>query len=111
MAQQSADKAGAFALLEFLATDEIQVDYVQKGVDLLPLKNGIEQLPDVDPIVSKMVSFLDEGYGVGTQISIRWREATNSLVQESHAVMSGQKTSEQALADVEATVAPILDGE
>jgi multiple sugar transport system substrate-binding protein len=111
MAQQSADKAGAFALLEYLSTDEIQVDYVQKGVDLLPLKNGIAPLPDVDPIVSKMVSFLDAGNGVGTQISIRWREATNSLVQESHAVMSGQKTSEQALADVEATVAPILDGE
>ena len=111
MAQQSADKAGAFALLEYLSTDEIQVDYVQKGVDLLPLKNGIAPLPDIDPLVAKMVSFLDEGYGVGTTISIRWREATNSLVQESVAVMSGQKTSEQALADVEATVAPILDGE
>ena len=111
MAKQSADKDAAFALLEYLSTDEIQIEYVQKGVDLLPLKTGIPQLPDVDPIVSKMVSFLDEGYGVGTQISIRWREATNSLVQESHAVMSGQKTAAQALADVEATVAPILDGE
>jgi multiple sugar transport system substrate-binding protein len=111
MAQQSADKAGAFALLEYLSTDDIQVEYVQKGVDLLPLKNGIAPLPDIDPLVAKMVSFLDAGNGVGTQISIRWREACNSLVQESVAVMSGQKTSEQALADVEATVAPILDGE
>lgn len=111
VAQQSADKEGAFALLDYLSTDEIQVDYVQKGVDLLPLKNGIAPLEDVDPLVAKMVSFLDEGYGVGTQVSIRWRDATNSLVQESHAVMSGLKTPEQALADVEATVAPILDGE
>jgi ABC-type glycerol-3-phosphate transport system substrate-binding protein len=111
MAQQSADKQAAFDLLEWLSSDEIQVDYVQEGVDLLPLKRNIAPLPDVDPIVAKMVSFLDEGYGVGTQISIRWREATNSLVQESHAVMSGLKSSEQALADVEATVNPILDGE
>ncbi|HXF64543.1 MAG TPA: extracellular solute-binding protein [Caldilineaceae bacterium] len=111
VAEQSKDKTGVFDLLDYLATDEIQVEYVQKGVDLLPLKKGIPPLPDVDPIVAKMVSFLDQGYGVGTQISIRWREATNSLVQESHAVMSGQKTAEQALADVEATVNPILDGE
>lgn len=111
MAEQSKDKEGAFKLLEFLATDEIQVDYVQKGVDLLPLKKGIAPLPDVDPIVAEMVSWLDQGWGVGTQISIRWREATNSLVQESHAVMSGLKTAEQALADVEATVGPVLDGE
>jgi ABC-type glycerol-3-phosphate transport system substrate-binding protein len=111
MAQQSADKAGAFTLLEYLATDDIQVEYVQKGVDLLPLKNGITPMEDIDPLVAKMVSFLDEGYGVGTQVGIHWREATNSLVQEAHAVMSGQKTPEQALADVEATVAPILDGE
>jgi hypothetical protein len=48
---------------------------------------------------------------VGTQVSIHWREATNSLVQEAHAVMSGIKTPEQALADVEATVNPVLDGE
>lgn len=111
MAEQSKDKDAAFKLLEYLSTDEIQVEYVQKGVDLLPLKNGIAPLPDIDPIVAEMVSFLDKGYGVGTQISIHWREACNSLVQESHAVMSGQKTSAQALADVEATVNPILDGE
>jgi ABC-type glycerol-3-phosphate transport system substrate-binding protein len=111
MAEQSKEKAGAFKLLEYLSTDEIQVEYVQKGVDLLPLKKGIEPLPDIDPIVAEMVSWLDQGWGVGTQISIRWREATNSLVQESHAVMSGLKTAEQALADVEATVGPILDGE
>ncbi len=111
MAEQSKEKEGAFKLLEYLSTDEIQVDYVQKGVDLLPLKKGIESLPDIDPIVAEMVSWLDQGWGVGTQISIRWREATNSLVQESHAVMSGLKTAEQALADVEATVNPVLDGE
>lgn len=111
MAEQSKEKEGAFKLLEYLSTDEIQVDYVQKGVDLLPLKKGIEPLPDIDPIVAEMVSWLDEGWGVGTQISIRWREATNSIVQESHAVMSGLKTAEQALADVEATVGPVLDGE
>jgi ABC-type glycerol-3-phosphate transport system substrate-binding protein len=111
MAQQSVDKPGAFALLEYLSTDEIQVEYVQQGVDLLPLKNNIPQPEDIDPIVAEMISFLDAGYGVGTQISIRWRDATNSLVQESHAVMSGLKTSEQALADVEATVAMVLDGE
>ncbi len=111
MAEQSKEKEGAFKLLEYLSSDEIQVDYVQKGVDLLPLKKGIEPLPDIDPIVAEMVSWLDQGWGVGTQISVRWREATNSLVQESHAVMSGLKTAEQALADVEATVNPVLDGE
>ena len=111
LAEQSKDKDAAFKLLEYLSTDEIQVDYVQKGVDLLPLKKNIASLPDIDPIVEEMVSWLDQGWGVGTQISIRWREATNSMVQESQAVMSGQKTAEQALADVEATVGPILDGE
>ncbi len=111
MASSSAANDGAFTFLEYLATDEIQVDYVQKSVDLLPLKKNIPPQADVDPIVGEMVSWLDKGYGVGTQISIRWRDATNSLVQESHAVMSGLKTAEQALADVEATVNPILDGE
>ncbi len=72
-------RPAAFALLDYLSTDEIQVDYVQKGVDLLPLKNGIAPLDDIDPLVAKMVSFLDEGYGVGTQVGIHWREATNSL--------------------------------
>lgn len=111
MASSSADNEGAFRLLEYLSTDEMQVDYVQKSVDLLPLKKNIPPLDDVDPIVAEMVSWLGKGYGVGTQISIRWRDATNSLVQESHAVMSGLKTAAEALADVEATVNPILDGE
>jgi len=111
MAQQSADKEGAFKLLEYLSTDDIQVEYVQKGVDLLPLKKDIAGLPDIDPIVEEMVSWLGEGYGVGTQISVRWRDATTSLVQEAQAVLSGAKTAAQALADVEATVGPILDGE
>jgi multiple sugar transport system substrate-binding protein len=111
MAEQASDKDAAFSLLRWLSSDDIQVRYVQQGVDLLPLKNNIAPPDDVDPIVAKMVEFLDNGYGVGTQISIRWRDATNSLVQESHAVMSGQKTAEQALADVEAIVNPVLDGE
>ncbi len=111
MASSSAANEGAFTFLEYLSTDEIQVDYVQKSVDLLPLKKNIPPLDDIDPIVAEMVSWLDLGYGVGTQISIRWREATNSLVQESHAVMSGLKTAEQALSAVEATVNPVLDGQ
>lgn len=111
MAEQSQSKDAAFKLLEYLSTDDIQVNYVQKGVDLLPLKKDIAPLPDTDPIVAEMVSWLGEGYGVGTQISIHWRDATNSLVQESQAVLSGAKTAAQALADVEATVGPILDGE
>jgi ABC-type glycerol-3-phosphate transport system substrate-binding protein len=111
MASSSADNDGAFKLLEYLSTDEIQVDYVQKSVDLLPLKKSIAPLDDIDPIVNEMISWLASGYGVGTQISIRWRDATNSLVQESHAVMSGLKTAEQALSDVETTVNPVLDGQ
>ena len=111
MAEASKDKDAAFKLLEYLATDEIQVDYVEKGVDLLPLKKNIPPLPDVDPIVAEMVSWLGKGWGVGTQISIHWRDATNSLVQESQAVMSGVKTPQQALDDVAATVDPVLDGE
>jgi ABC-type glycerol-3-phosphate transport system substrate-binding protein len=111
MAEASKDKEGAFKLLEYLSTDEIQVDYVQKGVDLLPLKRDIAPLPDVDPIVAEMVSWLSEGWGVGTQISIHWREATDSLVQETQAVLSGVKSAQQALDDVAATVGPVLDGE
>jgi len=48
---------------------------------------------------------------VGTQIGIHWREATNSLVQEAQAVLSGQKQAKQALDDVAATVGPVLDGQ
>ena len=111
MAEAAKDKEGAFKLLEYLSTDEIQVDYVQKGVDLLPLKNNIAPLPDIDPIVAEMVSWLGEGWGVGTQIGIHWREATNALVQETQAVMSGQKSAADALKAVEDTVNPVLDGE
>lgn len=111
MASSSAANDGAFTFLEYLGSDEIQVDYVQKSVDLLPLKKDIAPLDDIDPIVAEMVSWLGQGYGVGTQISIRWRDATNALVQESHAVMSGLKTAEEALTAVEDIVNPILDGE
>jgi len=111
MAEASKGKDAAFKFLEYLATNEIQVEYVQKGVDLLPLKKNIASLPDIDPIVEEMVSWLGEGWGVGTQISIRWREATNSLVQETQAVLSGQKSAADALQAVEDTVNPILDGE
>lgn len=111
MAEAAKDKDYVFKFLEYLSTDEIQVDYVQKGVDLLPLKNGIASLPDVDPLVAEMVSWLGEGWGVGTQIGIHWREATNALVQETQAVMSGQKSAADALKAVEDTVNPVLDGE
>lgn len=110
-AQQSADKAGAFALIEYLATDEIQVEYVQKGVDLLPLKKNIAPLPDADPLVTEIVSWLGEGWGVGTTITIRWLEANNILQQEVEAIMTGQKTAEEALASAEALINPILDGQ
>jgi ABC-type glycerol-3-phosphate transport system substrate-binding protein len=111
VAQESENFDAAFSLLEFLSTKEVQEEYVIRGVDLLPLRLDAEVPEDIetDPVVEKMVSYLQ--YGVGTQISVRWREATNSVVQESHAVMSGQKSAAQALADVEATVNPILDGE
>lgn len=111
MAQQSADKPGAFALLEYLSSDEIQVEYVQKGVDLLPLKRNIPPLPDADPLVTEIVSWLGEGWGVGTTISIRWLEATNILQQEIEAIMTGQKTAADALASAEALINPILDGQ
>jgi multiple sugar transport system substrate-binding protein len=111
MAEAAKDKDEVFKFLEYLSTDEIQVDYVQKGVDLLPLKNNIESLPDVDPLVAEMVSWLGQGWGVGTQIGIHWREATNALVQETQAVMSGQKSTADALKAVEDTVNPVLDGE
>jgi len=111
IAEQSKENAGAFALLDFLSTDKIQVEYVQKGVDLLPLKLGIEPLPDADPIVVEIVSWLEKGWGVGSQISIRWRESLEILKQEAEAVISGLKGAEQALADAEAAIAPLLDGE
>lgn len=111
MAQQSAEKPGAFELLEYLSTDEIQVEYVQKGVDLLPLKRNIEPLPDADPLVTEIVSWLDQGWGVGTTISIRWLEATNILQQEIETIMTGQKSAADALASAEQLINPILDGQ
>lgn len=111
MAQQSAEKAGPFKLIEFLSTDEIQVEYVQKGVDLLPLKNNIAPLPDADPLVSKIVSWLGEGWGVGTTISIHWLEANTIMQQEVESVMTGQKSAADALKSAEELINPILDGE
>jgi multiple sugar transport system substrate-binding protein len=111
MAQQSAEKAGPFKLLEYLGADEIQVEYVQKGVDLLPLKKNIPPLPDADPLVNEIVSWLAEGYGVGTTISIRWLEANTILGQEVQSIMTGQKTAAEALASAEELINPILDGE
>jgi multiple sugar transport system substrate-binding protein len=111
MSQQAAEKAAAFALLEYLSTDEIQVEYVQKGVDLLPLKKDIAPLPDADPLVTKIVSWLGEGWGVGTTITIRWLEANNILQQEIEGIMTGQKTAEEALASAEQLINPILDGQ
>ena len=111
IAEASKEKQAAYDFLEYLSTDEMQVEYVQKGVDLLPLKQGIEPLPDADPIVSEIVSWLGEGWGVGTQISVNWREATNILGQEVEAIMTGLKTTEEALTDAETSINLILDGE
>lgn len=111
MAQQSAAKDGPFKLIEYLSTDEMQVEYVQKGVDLLPLKKGIEPLPDSDPVVNEIVSWLSEGWGVGTTITIHWLEANNILQQEVQSIMTGEKTAEEALAAAEELINPILDGE
>ncbi|MEZ4621632.1 MAG: extracellular solute-binding protein [Caldilineaceae bacterium] len=111
MAQQSAEKEGPFKLIEFLSTDDIQVEYVQKGVDLLPLKKNIAPLPDADPLVSEMVSWLGEGWGVGTTISIHWLEANTIMQQEVESVMTGQKSAADALSSAEALINPILDGE
>ena len=111
MAQQSAEKAGAFKLLEYLGTDEIQTDYVLKGVDLLPLKKNIPALPDADPLVTEIVSWLGQGWGVGTTISIRWLEATNILQQEIESIMTGQKSAADALKSAEELINPILDGQ
>ena len=84
---------------------------MQKGVDLLPLKKNIAPLPDADPLVSEIVSWLGEGWGVGTTISIRWLEANNILQQEVESIMTGQKSAEEALASAEALINPILDGQ
>lgn len=111
IAAAAEDNPGAYSLLEYLSTDKIQVEYVQKGVDLLPLKKGIEPLPDGDPIVNEIVSWLGNGWGVGSQISVRWREAIEVLKQEAEAVISGLKSAEQALEDAEANILPFLDGE
>lgn len=111
MAQQSAEKEGPFKLLEYLATDEIQVEYVEKGVDLLPLKKNIAPLPDADPLVSEIVSWLGKGWGVGTTISIRWLEANNILQQEVQSIMTGDKSAADALKSAEELINPILDGE
>jgi len=111
MAQQAAEKPGAFALLEYLGTDDIQVEYVQKGVDLLPLKKNIAPLPDADPLVTEIVSWLGQGWGVGTTISIRWLEANNILQQEIESIMTGQKSAADALKTAEELINPILDGQ
>lgn len=111
LAQQSADKEEAFKLLEYLGTDEIQVEYVEKGVDLLPLKKNIAPLADADPLVNEIVSWLGQGWGVGTTITIRWLEANTIFGQEVQSIMTGQKSAAEALASAEELINPILDGE
>ncbi len=110
VAENSPHKEEAVELLRFLADQKVQEQYVIEGVDLMSPMKGVETpAEEVDPIVEKYLSYLP--HGVGTQISVHWREATEALVQEAQAVMTGQKTAEQALADFEATVEPVLDGE
>ena len=111
MAQQSAEKEGTFKLLEYLSTDEMQVEYVLKGVDLLPLKKNIPPLPDADPLVTEIVSWLGEGWGVGTTISIHWLEVNTIMQQEVESIMTGQKSAADALKSAEELINPILDGE
>ena len=111
IAQQSAEKDGTFQLVEFLSTDEIQVEYVQKGVDLLPLKKNIAPLADADPLVTEIVSWLGEGWGVGTTISVHWLEANTIMQQEVESIMTGQKSAADALKSAEELINPILDGE
>jgi ABC-type glycerol-3-phosphate transport system substrate-binding protein len=89
----------------------MQVEYVQKGVDLLPLKKNIPPLPDADPLVTEIVSWLGKGWGVGTTISIRWLETTKILQQEIESIMTGQKSAADALKSAEEQINPILDGQ
>ncbi len=111
MAKSSAEKAGAFKLLDYLSTNEMQVEYVQKGVDLLPLKKNIAPLPNADPLVTEIVAGLDKGWGVGTTISIRFVEVCNILQQEIESIMTGQKSAADALASAEKLINPVLDGQ
>ena len=110
ISKQATEKVGAFKLIEFLSTDEMQVEYVQKGVDLLPLKKNIVPLADGDPRVSEIVSWLGKGWGVGTTISVRWLETNLIMKQEVEAIMTGQKSAAAALKTAEELINPILDG-
>jgi ABC-type glycerol-3-phosphate transport system substrate-binding protein len=108
MAEHSKHKDQAEQLIRFLADKHVQEEYVVKGVDLMsPMKGVVVENPD--PIVAKYLSFLP--YGVGTEMSVHWIDATQSLVQEAQAVRTGQKSAKDALDDVKATVEGVLDGE
>lgn len=56
---------------------------------VLPLKKNIPPLDDIAPIGAEIVSWLGKDYGIGTQISIRWRGATNSLATVQHQLWLG----------------------
>jgi ABC-type glycerol-3-phosphate transport system substrate-binding protein len=108
MAEHSKHKDQAAELIRFLADKHVQEEYVVKGVDLMSPMKGVV-VEDPDPIVAKYLSFLP--YGVGTEMSVHWIDATQSLVQEAQAVRTGQKSAKDALDDVKGTVEGVLDGE
>jgi ABC-type glycerol-3-phosphate transport system substrate-binding protein len=108
MAENSEHKDQAAELIRFLADRHVQEEYVLKGVDLMSPMKGVV-VEDPDPVVAKFLSFLP--YGVGTEMSVHWIDATQSLVQEAQAVRTGQKSAEDALNDVKDTVEGVLDGE
>jgi multiple sugar transport system substrate-binding protein len=108
MAEHSKHKDQAEQLIRFLADKHVQEEYVVKGVDLMsPMKGVVVENPD--PIVAKYLSFLP--YGVGTEMSVHWVDATQSLDQEAQAVRTGQKSAKDALKSVKDTVEGVLDGE
>jgi multiple sugar transport system substrate-binding protein len=108
ISEHSKHKDEAVELVKFLASKHVQEEYVLKGVDLISPMKGVTAI-DVDPIVAKFLSYMP--HGVGPVMSVHWSEAGEALGQDAQAVMSGQRSSEEALNDFADNINGVLDGE
>lgn len=107
MAKSTQHTNEATQLLKFLISKQVQQQYVVDGVNLIPGMNGVKK-QNQNPVVAKFLSYLD--LAIGEVTSVHWAQAKQSLLEESQAVMTGNKTAEQALTDFKNDTGSILDG-
>jgi multiple sugar transport system substrate-binding protein len=106
MAEKSKVKDAAGKWMEFLVSKRPQEAYVG-AVTMFSLRKDAAQYKG-DPFYNV---FLEASpLGVGTTMSVNWREVTKTLGTELEAVTLGKKPAQQALADAEKTINAFLDG-